>query len=468
MATITRLRLSRLLKLTLLLLSISSTFITAQNSREINVDDKLNADTVFENRNENLVAEPNETGFDANREDGREDTGEAKSEAEREELAGAVDAELPEEIVGDEVLVGEGESEGGQKGKNYARVLDIDQNVVRNKTYEGDHHHPFHQPNIVEDIYYTYRRFRKMKLVRHGKFWMGTNDPRSETGEYPLREVPVRSFYLDIYPIINAFYWAFRAKKKFVRSEAEVKGWSWVTENVVSPQTRDIYSTEGPKGWLAVKKARWDTPEGPDSSLEGRWTNPAVHLSWYDAKKFCEFHGKRLPTEQEWEYAARAGLVADEYPWGDRWERRRANTWQGKWPEDNSEADGYKSTNPVDAFRPQNYIGFYDLIGNVWEWTHSRYYERLISRDLQGQMHVLKGGSFVDSVDGDVNLPVRNGQRMGQPPDYTASNVGFRCARSAPEVDPSFQIRKVPPKTDKGTKDQRPRIYRKPKPKDEL
>nr|KAG5692794.1 hypothetical protein BaRGS_002924 [Batillaria attramentaria] len=378
--------------------------------------------------------------------------------------------------------------ETAEKRKKFLDTVELRQDVSRNRSHTGDYHHPYHKPDIVHDsrclhslinheyttapaVYYTYRRFRKMKLVRHGSFWMGTNDPKSETGEYPLREVQVRSFYIDIYPVINAFYWAFRAKKRFVRSEAEVKGWSWVVEAFISPQTRELYSTPGPTGWVAVKKARWDRPEGPDSSLDDRWTHPVVHVSWMDAKRYCEFHGKRLPTEQEWEYASRSGLVAEEYPWGDRWQRLRANTWQGKWPHVNTEADGYKSTSPVDAYRPQNLLGLYDMVGNVWEWCHSRYYERLISRDLQAQMHVLKGGSYVDSVDGEHNLPVRNGQRTGQSPDYTASNVGFRCARSAPEMDPRPKPKPKPKPVDP-KQGKVPKIYRKPQPdtklKDEL
>ncbi|XP_076451402.1 inactive C-alpha-formylglycine-generating enzyme 2-like [Babylonia areolata] len=406
-----------------------------------------------------------EAQFDLEEEEEEEEeegTEEEKAAAE-EALADAIDDALPEVIV-DEVPK-------SVEAPRYAKILEIDQNATRKRVHDGDYYHPFHQPNIVDDVFFTYRRFRKMKLIRHGKFWMGTNDPRSETGEYPIREIPVRSFYLDIFPVINAFYWAFRAKKRFARSEAEVKGWSWVTESVVSPETKEKYSTEGPLGWLAVKKARWDKPEGPDSDLEDRWTHPVVHLSWYDAKRYCEFHGKRLPTEQEWEYAARAGLVAEEYPWGDRWEKRRSNTWQGRWPYLNSEADGYKATAPVDAYAPQNIIGLYDLIGNVWEWTFSRYYERLISRDIQGVMHVLKGGSFVDTVDGRANLPVRNGQRSGQAPDYTSSNIGFRCARSAPEVDPKFKDRKVKARKtrEEPAKRKVPKIYRRPKPhKDEL
>ncbi|KAK3800351.1 hypothetical protein RRG08_052737 [Elysia crispata] len=295
--------------------------------------------------------------------------------------------------------------------------------------------HPIFRPGIVDEIRYSYRHYREMILVRGGSFWMGTNDPESSTGEYPMRQVAVKSFYLDVNPVINADYWVFRDQKKFVRSEAERKGWSWVVDAFISNGTQKSHIMPGPKGWAAVKRAHWDAPEGPDSTLEGRWKHPVTHLSWHDARQYCQFHGKRLPTEPEWEYATRAGVTNRAYPWGDNWERRRANVWQGQWPHENNKADGHGLTSPVDAFRAQNLVGFYDLIGNVWEWTSSAYVERMVAPHLQSRMVALKGGSFVDSVNGRVNLAVRCGQRIGQKQDYTAANVGFRCAKSAPEFD---------------------------------
>ncbi|GFO45187.1 sulfatase-modifying factor 2 [Plakobranchus ocellatus] len=295
--------------------------------------------------------------------------------------------------------------------------------------------HPIFKPGLVDEIRYSYRKYREMVLARGGSFWMGTNDPGSSTGEYPMRQVAVKSFYMDANPVINADYWAFRAQKKFVRSEAERKGWSWVVDLFLSNNTRKFYSVAGPVGWAAVKKAHWDAPEGPDTSLEGRWKHPVSHVSWSDARQYCQFHGKRLPTEPEWEYAARAGVTNRAYPWGDNWERQRANVWQGKWPHENNKADGHFMTSPVDAFRAQNLVGFYDLIGNVWEWTSSAYVERMVQPHLQSKLVTLKGGSYVDSVSGRVNMAVRCGQRMGRKQDYTAANVGFRCARSAPEFD---------------------------------
>jgi len=346
-----------------------------------------------------------------------------------------------------------------------------DPNAGRNDT-EAVHPHPFHSPEnkkVHQDVRHTYRKYREMILVRAGKFWKGTNDPKSETGEYPLRQVKVKSFYLDSFPTINAEYWAFRSKKRFVRSDAEKKGWSWVVDLFLSDETREHYSMPGATGWAAVKRAKWDQPEGPDSSLDDRWTHPAVHVSWNDAKVFCEFQGKRLPTEPEWEIAARAGAINYAYPWGDNWERKRANLWQGNWPHENRGADGFRMTSEVDAYKPQNLIGFSDMIGNTWEWTSSAYKERMIEEGMEVKMAVLKGGSYTDSVNGKIGYPVRNGQRLGQKQDYSAANVGFRCARGAPDVDAQIAHAEQKVKEAKEKpKVRQPRLIRKKRVTDEL
>ncbi|CAG5126537.1 unnamed protein product [Candidula unifasciata] len=302
--------------------------------------------------------------------------------------------------------------------------------IVANQTTPEDRFlHPYMEDNLIRDVLRSYSSYREMILVNGGKFIMGTNDPYSPTGEYPLRHVSVNSFYLDANPVINADFWAFLRVRKFYRTESEKKGWSWVVDLFLSNETRQYYSVPGARGWAAVKKTTWNSPEGPDSNLENRWKHPAVHVSWYDARTFCEFHHKRLPTEAEWEYAAKIAVTTHAYPWGDKWERRRANVWQGKWPTENKKVDGYSITSPVDAYVPQNLAGFYDMIGNVWEWTSSLYLERSVQPVPQASMAVLKGGSYVDSVSGEVNYVVRNGQRMGQKQDYTAGHVGFRCAK---------------------------------------
>ncbi|XP_052806736.1 inactive C-alpha-formylglycine-generating enzyme 2-like [Mya arenaria] len=123
-----------------------------------------------------------------------------------------------------------------------------------------------------------------------------------------------------------------------------------------------------------------------------------------------------------------------QYPWGDKYKKLRMNVWQGRFPDVDSGADGWKGLSPVDAFPAQNNNSMHDMLGNVWEWTNTRYYERVVDRKLQDLKYVLKGGSYMDTRDGAYNYVVRTANRMGQAPTYTAHNVGFRCAASAPHL----------------------------------
>lgn len=177
---------------------------------------------------------------------------------------------------------------------------------------------------------------------------------------------------------------------------------------------------------MGVFGAYWRKPEGPDSSLRGRGGHPATHISWNDASAYCKWAGRRLPTEVEWEMAARGGLEDEPFPWGDAdhdpW--TRLNAWEGEFPDENSARDGFVGPGPVDAYAP-NAFGIYNALGNVWEWCAGGTPEK----------RPLRGGSFVDTVDGKHNHALRCATRMDQTADSGGHNTGFRCARDVSEEE---------------------------------
>lgn len=163
-----------------------------------------------------------------------------------------------------------------------------------------------------------------------------------------------------------------------------------------------------------------------------------THVSWDDAQSYCLWKGMRLATEIEWEYAARGGLDAQEYPWGDLWQIKRSNLWQGDFPNENQLRDGYERLSPVDAYPAQNSFEIYDLIGNTWEWTFTKFHHDDHKENDQREYFVVKGGSFVDTRDGDSKkdqIRVRTSARKAFPRDYTAENLSFRCAQTIDDDD---------------------------------
>ncbi|XP_006819304.1 inactive C-alpha-formylglycine-generating enzyme 2-like [Saccoglossus kowalevskii] len=273
------------------------------------------------------------------------------------------------------------------------------------------------------------KKFEEMVELKGGKFIMGTDEPNARDGEGPSRKVTVKPFKIMRYPVTNAAFRQFVKAKRF-KTEAERFQWSFVFDAFVSEEVKANITERIPNTpwWVPVPRAYWRQPEGQGSTITKKLNWPAVHISANDAKQYCQWKGWRLPTEPEWEYAARGGLESKRYPWGARYDNKRMNIWQGKFPEENTKEDGYHGSSPVDAFEPQNDYGMYDMVGNLWEWTSTIFKSPNQDSNPENPMLVLRGGSYIDSKDGAFNHMARVTTRMGNTADAGSDNLGFRCA----------------------------------------
>nr|6S07_A Chain A, Formylglycine-generating enzyme [Thermomonospora curvata DSM 43183]6XTL_A Chain A, Formylglycine-generating enzyme [Thermomonospora curvata DSM 43183]6XTM_A Chain A, Formylglycine-generating enzyme [Thermomonospora curvata DSM 43183]6XTN_A Chain A, Formylglycine-generating enzyme [Thermomonospora curvata DSM 43183]6XTO_A Chain A, Formylglycine-generating enzyme [Thermomonospora curvata DSM 43183]6XTP_A Chain A, Formylglycine-generating enzyme [Thermomonospora curvata DSM 43183]6XT len=280
-----------------------------------------------------------------------------------------------------------------------------------------------------------------MVAIPGGTFRMGGEDPDAfpEDGEGPVRTVRLSPFLIDRYAVSNRQFAAFVKATGYV-TDAERYGWSFVFHAHVAPGTpvMDAVVPEAP-WWVAVPGAYWKAPEGPGSSITDRPNHPVVHVSWNDAVAYATWAGKRLPTEAEWEMAARGGLDQARYPWGNELTprgRHRCNIWQGTFPVHDTGEDGYTGTAPVNAFAPNGY-GLYNVAGNVWEWCADWWSAdwhatespatRIDPRGPEtGTARVTKGGSFL-CHESYCNR-YRVAARTCNTPDSSAAHTGFRCA----------------------------------------
>ena len=269
-----------------------------------------------------------------------------------------------------------------------------------------------------------------------GSFLMGSDDPDGfpDDGEGPIRRVTLSPFRIDRYATSNRRFAEFVDATGY-RTDAERYGWSFVFSGLLPTGHPPTRAAAQAPWWRQVHGADWRHPEGPRSSSAERLDHPVVHVSWNDAVAYCRWAGLRLPTEAEWEYAARGGLEGARYAWGDqltpdgRW---KCNIWQGTFPTDNTLADGFLGAAPVDAFEP-NGFGLHNVAGNVWEWcadwfsdTHPPTATGDPGGPSSGESRVIRGGSYL-CHDSYCNR-YRVAARTGNTPDSSTGNMGFRCA----------------------------------------
>lgn len=293
-----------------------------------------------------------------------------------------------------------------------------------------------------------------MVWIPPGKFWMGAEDP-TMTDTKPVREIDVSGFWIDQTEVTNRQFAEF-VKATGYKTVAEIapkaEDYPGADPDLLVPGSVVFTPSEGPvpldnflQWWRWQPGADWRHPEGPDSSIENRMDHPVVHIAYNDAEAYAKWAGKRLPTEAEWEKAARGGLQRKKYVWGDElnpdghW---MSNNWQGGFPHANSKDDGFFSTAPVKSY-PPNGFGLYDVSGNVWEWCSDWYrpdsYKSMASKDPKGPAdsfdpqepgipkRVHRGGSFLCSDLYCIRyLPAARGKGAL---DSGANHIGFRCVK---------------------------------------
>lgn len=281
-----------------------------------------------------------------------------------------------------------------------------------------------------------------MAFIPGGQFLMGTEDRDGfpADGEGPIHKVSLKPFYMDKYAVSNQDFKEFVEDTAYV-TEAERYGWSFVfhlflPEAILKKTSRKVQQTPW---WIVVEGANWRSPEGPGTGIENRLDHPVIQISWNDAKAYCKWANKRLPTEAEWEFAARGGMEQKKYVWGDELTpegKHRCNIWQGDFPKSNTAEDGYSGTAPVSSYEPNGY-GLFNMSGNVWEWCSDWFVKNVNKRGGRynpsgpdkGLEKVMRGGSYL-CHESYCNR-YRVAARTSNTPDSSTGNIGFRCVTEA-------------------------------------
>jgi sulfatase modifying factor 1 len=301
-----------------------------------------------------------------------------------------------------------------------------------------------------------------MVRIPGGTFRMGSDRHYAE--EAPAHSVRVNGFWIDRYAVTNENYVRFVDATGYItlaERPANPADYPGARPEFLAPSSVMFKRTDGPvdlhnrfNWWTYVPGADWRHPRGPESSLQGLLQHPVVHIAFEDAEAYARWAGKALPTEAEWEFAARGGLEGATFAWGEDMMpdgKPMANTWQGEFPWQNLCLDGYEWTAPVGSFPPNGY-GLYEMTGNVWEWTTDWYQDHATLRkacctidnprggtpdksydprcpDVRIPRKVMKGGSFLCAPN--YCQRYRPAARMPQPIDTSTCHLGFRCVSHA-------------------------------------
>lgn len=305
-----------------------------------------------------------------------------------------------------------------------------------------------------------------MVLIPGGSFEMGADNEQASEDEYPKHKVTVDPFYMDVSEVTNAQFQKFVDATGYVTTAERKPDWEELKKTVPPGTEKPADSllvaaslvfkpSDGPvdlnnysQWWSWVAGADWKHPEGPNSSIKGKENFPVVQVSWDDAMAYCKWAGKRLPTEAEWEYAARGGLNNNIYPWGNEHVNigaAKTNSWEGKFPYLNEQRDGFIKYAPVKTYTCNRY-GLFDMAGNVWEWC-SDWYDHNYYKSVAGNTlvnpngpqksfdpqdpytpkRVLRGGSFL--CNDSYCSGYRVARRMKSSPDTGLEHTGFRCVK---------------------------------------
>ncbi|WP_235297597.1 formylglycine-generating enzyme family protein [Portibacter marinus] len=305
-----------------------------------------------------------------------------------------------------------------------------------------------------------------MVFIPGGVLNMGGDNEQASDDEFPKHKIKVEGFYMDETEVTNREFAEFVKATGYITVAERALDWELLKkdlppgtpkppDSLMQPGALVFQSTEQPvplndpsRWWRWTIGASWKHPQGPDSDINDKMEHPVVQISWEDAEAYAEWAGKRLPTEAEWEWAARGGSDGQIYPWGNgnvnQVGHQYANFWQGLFPYENTEKDGYMTTAPVKSFPPNGY-GLYDMAGNVWEWCadwyDANYYKReeATSDGTDGPnssfnpvnpyapAKVMRGGSFL--CNDEYCSGYRNSRRMQSSPDTGLNHTGFRCAK---------------------------------------